>query len=515
MVSALPARAPQPRRPILGPRWLLPATVLLAFAVRVWGSTAQSLWRDEVDAIRFATRALPALLETFRQPGENGPLFYLLLRPWLALHGQSEFALRYLSVVLGVLAVPLTYLVARRLLRYCDRTVPLPDGSATVNPWHATIAWLASLGVALSPYLVWYSQEGKMYALVVVLGLGSLAALLWASTPGARWPAGRWLAYIVLTSLGFYTHVLLVLMLPVHVVVFMLGWPGTRRHLGGALFSLASLTLPYLPLVWWQWRLLTSPTFRSGFEFVPLGRMSAILLAALGRGIRPLPSLGFTAVWVFLIVAALLLTWQGPGRRALLALLAWLLLPPALLYLITRQVPLFNDRYLIFIAPAFYLLAAIGLVALVQRRRGLAVVAAVIIVGLQVYGIWGQVHTPIKADWRAAAAFVAAARAPGDIVLFQHPYNRFAYAYYAGWDYPWRESPFTAPGSGTTPAAVDARLAQLLDGAHSVWLIESEAETWDPQGLNRQWLQSHGTPVADAAFNLVRVTRYRLQDRAP
>lgn len=188
MVSALPARAPQPRRPILGPRWLLPATVLLAFAVRVWSSTAQSLWRDEVDAIRFATRALPALLETFRQPGENGPLFYLLLRPWLALHGQSEFALRYLSVVLGVLAVPLTYLVARRLLRYCDRTVPLPDGSATVNPWHATIAWLASLGVALSPYLVWYSQEGKMYALVVVLGLGSLAALLWASTPG---PAGR------------------------------------------------------------------------------------------------------------------------------------------------------------------------------------------------------------------------------------------------------------------------------------------------------------------------------------
>ncbi len=492
------------------PAGLLTATVLTAYGLRLWGSTSQSLWRDEVDAIRFATRDLPALLETFRQPGENGPLFYLLLRPWLAVSGQGEFALRYPAVLLGTLAVLLTYRVARQLFRFFDGRLGITNESDRGAARQATTAWLASLWVALSPYLIWYSQEGKMYALVVVLALGSLAALLWALAPGARWPAGRWLTYIVLTSLGFYTHVLLVLMLPVHALLFFMGWPATRHHLGGALVSLASFTLPYLPLVWWQWRLLTSASFQPGFEFVPFGRMSAILLAALGRGIRPLPNLGFAAVWVFLILAALLLAWRGPWRRSLLAVLAWLLLPPLLFYAITLQVPLFNDRYLIFIAPAFYLLAAVGLITVAARSRGLAAVALIVALGLQVYGIWGQMHTPIKADWRGAVAFVQANRSPGDIVLFQHPYNRFVYAYYAGWDYPWREAPYAPETANMTVADVGARLAQLVEGARYVWLVESEAELWDPRGLNRQWLDSNGQPVADAPFNLVRVTRYQL-----
>ncbi len=513
MTRALQTRVMQWLRHDRAMKWPLMATTLLAFAVRVWGSTAQSLWRDEVDAIRFATRALPALLSTFRQPGENGPLFYVLLRYWLDITGQSEFAFRYLSVLLGVLAVPLTYLVARRLFRYFDHHTLAADDAAGDRTWQRAVAWLGSLGVTLSPYLVWYSQEGKMYALVVVLALGSVAALLWALTPGARHPAGRWLAYIVLTSLGFYTHVLLVLMLPVHALLFLMGWPATRRHLTGALVSLASFTLPYLPLVWWQWRLLTSPNFQPGFAFVPFGRMSAIMLAALGRGIRPVPALGFTAVWVFLILAALFLAWRRPWRRPLLALLAWLLLPPLLFYLITLQVPLFNDRYLIFIAPAFYLLAAAGLLMIAHHSRGLALAAVVIVVGLQVYGIWGQVHTPIKADWRGAAAFVQAHRSPGDIVLFQHPYNRFAYAYYAGWDYPWRETPYAPETANMTVADVGARLGQLVQGAHDVWLVESEADAWDPGGLNRQWLDSHGTPTLDTAFNLVRVTRFQLPGR--
>ena len=490
--------------------WLLCATMLLGYALRVWGLTSQSLWRDEVDAIRFATRTLPALLETFREPGENGPLYFLLLRPWLQIFGQSEFSLRYPSVLLGTLAIPLTWVVARRLFRFFGQHPAVRDVAGVLATSVGLSAGLGTLFVALSPYLVWYSQEGKMYALVVVMVLASLAALLWASTPGARHPAGRWLAYIVITSLGFYTHVLLVLMLPVHALLFFLGWPQTRRHGVGALASLACFTLPYLPLVWWQVRLLTSPNFEPGFDFVPLGRMSAILLAALGRGIRPTPSLGFTAVWVFLILAALLLGKGAASRRSTAALLAWLAIPPLLLYLITLQVPLFNDRYLIFIAPAFYLLSAAGLVAVGRHSRSLAVIAFVIAVGLQVVGMWGQVHTPLKADWRNAAAFVQTNRSPGDIVLFQHPYNRIAYAYYAGWDYPWRETPYAPETANMTVADVGARLAPLVEGARYVWLVESEAELWDPRGLNRQWLDSQGQPVADVLFNLVHVTRYQL-----
>src|SRR5450756_2931374 len=67
----------------------------LAFALRVVQLDGQSLWRDEVDALRFATQPLPALLTMFRRPAENGPLFFLGLRPWLAVAGHSEFAVSY------------------------------------------------------------------------------------------------------------------------------------------------------------------------------------------------------------------------------------------------------------------------------------------------------------------------------------------------------------------------------------------------------------------------------------
>jgi hypothetical protein len=76
------------------------AVTLLAFALRALSLISQSLWRDEVDALLFATRPLPQLLEMFRQPGQNGPLFFLLLRPGLAAAGHSEFSLRFPALFL-------------------------------------------------------------------------------------------------------------------------------------------------------------------------------------------------------------------------------------------------------------------------------------------------------------------------------------------------------------------------------------------------------------------------------
>ena len=90
-------------------RGMLLFVVLLAFAIRVSGLTAQSMWRDEIDALAFSQMPVPALLGNFTRAGWNGPLFYLLLRPWVAIAGRSEFGLRYFSTWFGVLGVALIY----------------------------------------------------------------------------------------------------------------------------------------------------------------------------------------------------------------------------------------------------------------------------------------------------------------------------------------------------------------------------------------------------------------------
>ena len=174
---------------------LFPPLVLtwLALLLRIYRLDYQSLWRDEVDAIRFATRTLSQLLTTFVKHGENGPLFFLSLRPWLTAAGESEFALRFPAAVAGALAVPVIYRLMRDL--------------AGARP-----ARVAALFCATAPYLVWYGQEGKMYAALTVLVPLSLWLTIQAGQRGRWW---RWTLLYVVTSLGFYMHLLSVLIVPI------------------------------------------------------------------------------------------------------------------------------------------------------------------------------------------------------------------------------------------------------------------------------------------------------------
>ncbi|MCC7353232.1 MAG: glycosyltransferase family 39 protein, partial [Anaerolineae bacterium] len=222
-------------------RFALLLIVFAACALRLAGLTAQSLWRDEVDAIRFASRDLPALLANFRRSGENGPLYFLVLRYWWPLFpvfGQpvsppaSDYALRFFSVIPGMAAVPLAAALARRLLS-----------------WQTGV--LTALLIATAPYLVWYSQEGKMYALVTTLVLAAVLALEAAIRRGG---AGRWLLVWLFTTVAAYIHIMALLLIPVGIAWFLLAWPRARARWLGGLATLAGLTLPYIPIALWQVR---------------------------------------------------------------------------------------------------------------------------------------------------------------------------------------------------------------------------------------------------------------------
>ena len=78
------------RRHLIG----LLVLVLVGFFVRAISLDAQSLWRDEVDALRFATAPWSEMVRNFTRPGWNGPLYYLLLRGWIGAAGTSEYAMR-------------------------------------------------------------------------------------------------------------------------------------------------------------------------------------------------------------------------------------------------------------------------------------------------------------------------------------------------------------------------------------------------------------------------------------
>ena len=74
--------------------------VLIGLGLRVYRLDAQSFWYDEGNSARIAERSLQLIIE-----GAAGdihpPLYYLALHFWRAAFGDTEAALRLLSVACG------------------------------------------------------------------------------------------------------------------------------------------------------------------------------------------------------------------------------------------------------------------------------------------------------------------------------------------------------------------------------------------------------------------------------
>ena len=119
------------------------ALILLAFAVRVWNLAAQSVWWDEaytVQTVRYGWDSFWQLQIIARHP----PVYFLSVGLWGNLAGWSEFSLRFLSLVYGVVGIVLLYKLCVRLL------------TKSAGVWTLAV-------VSVSPALVAYAQEGRSY----------------------------------------------------------------------------------------------------------------------------------------------------------------------------------------------------------------------------------------------------------------------------------------------------------------------------------------------------------------
>ncbi len=81
--------------------WLFVA-IAVAFALRVYALGAPSLWNDEGTSVALAPLSLEAIANSAAHD-IHPPLYYFLLHFWLPFVGNTEYAIRFLSVIAGVL----------------------------------------------------------------------------------------------------------------------------------------------------------------------------------------------------------------------------------------------------------------------------------------------------------------------------------------------------------------------------------------------------------------------------
>ena len=155
------------------PGLLLVAGAAVALGLVLRFVAPSPMWLDEAISASLADEVgngWSALVDALRHDG-HPPLYYVLLGAWSDVFGTTDAALRAFSGVLGVLSLPLGWLVARRHL---DRR-----GSIMV------VAVLAS-----SPFAVRYATEVRMYGLLLVLLLVLHLVVVWTWERPSRGRAG-------------------------------------------------------------------------------------------------------------------------------------------------------------------------------------------------------------------------------------------------------------------------------------------------------------------------------------
>ncbi len=512
-------------------RILLLVILLLGAVLRVYRLDAQSFWNDEGNSARIAERSINLVIE-----GAGGdvhpPGYYLLLHLWRAALGQSEFALRFLSVVAGLTLVALTYRLGRRLF---DEAIGL----------------IAAFLGAISPFAVYYSQEARMYALLAALSAASTCVvsgivLRQERTEGGVPRASRLpvvvsdllqpVGYVLLGAAGLYTHYAFVFVLAAHNVAFGVWWLVAllRSRLRWRALALwvgaqATALLLYLP---WLPRALAAAGWSSAGGTYRLGAALLDVLRVLTVG-TTLP-LGEAAV-ALAVAGSLLLLGLVPWKRkhetrrpsepspwvTTVTLLITLLVPLALFFGVDLYKPAWL-KFLVVILPSYHVLVARGIRRLGGLlSRGLRLVARsspassvsspvfcagvlVVLVALTCPSLRNLYFNPayFRDDYRQLAADIRAMRRSGDAIILNAPNQWEVFTYY----YP-DQDVYPAPYRPGVERA-EQFLAPILEEHRRVFVLYWGDGESDPRRRIESWLAEHAYKAADRWYGDVRLATY-------
>ena len=385
-------------------RVVLAAEIGLAALLGFLALGTRSFWLDESVSVTLAKLDWSSFAHQLRVREGNMSLYHLLLFGWIRM-GDSEFAVRSLSVLAGVATVPFGYLVAKRLAG-------------------VLAALLAGLLLAVDPMLQRYAQEARGYALCLLL----VTAGSYLFVRGLEQPTWtNWVGYAVVMALAAYAHDFALLVPPAHALSLLfrerneLPW----RKLAGS----AGLLGVLLGLLLY----LLASNDSSGIEWATgngLGRIftrihdRTALAAVLLVGGLVLVSLG----WV--VLRRLL----GPRLRSRETwiwafMLTWMLVPLALVAVLAVVYrPLFVIRYFIICLPPVVLLVSVAVARLPRPR--VAAIAAAVLVAASAGGVAHWYANGQDEDWRHATRYVVRSAQPGDGVLFYAPYVRIPFTVY-------------------------------------------------------------------------------------
>ena len=490
-------------------KWLIAlfAIIFIAFALRMFHTSTTLMWGDEGFSVYSANRDLVSISFASKAVDPHPPLYYYLLHFYLPVFGFSELAIRFFSVFFGTATVALIFAITKKM-------------------FDLRVGVLAAALAAIAPFGVQYSQEVRMYALVMFLG----AVTLWFFVRIANRELGiakddsvlrnspramrhsLWLGFFVsmlLTQYSLYQSAFMFVAQGIFLLPFL------KRRFGFILRWLAvSLTIVVLFL---PWLLTHSVSAIADVQGVAGDTVPMSLPEFLSRGLAAIAvgptipldnALRLAALVAVVIVIGLVLALVT--RAASVndwLLVAFVVVPMVSLYPIYFVAPLYRGRlFAVSFVPLIILLArAASLIVSRARPFGklrasfAAIPIALLVVGTSAYSLHSYYfvynrYSPAVEDYISAINMIAQRAQPDDVVLF-HAY--------------WQEGYFLSHYHGAPLEYKmlddETDLAAAVAQPRNVWAIIQAL----PHHGAETWLAQHAFPLGESDFGLMRVLSYR------
>jgi mannosyltransferase len=360
---------------------LLGGIVAVAAIARFATLDEQSFWYDEAVTVGLVRMDFGDMLDRIPDSESTPPLYYAVAWLWAKLFGTGEVGLRSLSALFGTAFVPVVYAIGARAVG-------------------VRVGLVAAALAAVNPVLVWYSQEARVYALLMFLaGLSFLFFIRLLTGDPRRRTVVLW---AVVSAVALATHYFAAFLVAIE-AVWLLATAANRRPILAAVAGLSAVELAHLPLLLHQ-RSLDLADF---IDEIPLGYRLARTPKQFLVGFDAPGEVISGIIGGGIVAFAFWLVWsRGDDRERRAAVVGLvvggtILVTTALLAIVGADYV--DTRNVLVAWPPLAIAVAAGLAARRSGRAGLAAAAVLVVLGGSTVVFVATDSSLQRDDWRGVA----------------------------------------------------------------------------------------------------------------
>ncbi len=375
----------------------------------------QSLRLDESQSLYVSGKGAIRILNIIAQD-VHVPLYLILLRTWQSIFNLTPLDVVYnriFSLIFQLIAIPSFYVLSKRVFKKKESAI---FGAALVT---------------ISPILLWYANELRMYSLLLLMTILSHITFFDLKENSNKF--SYWLKYTIVGLIGIYTHYFFNIILFSQFLYALLYKKDFKiTGIVRLIQTYIILGIAYVP---WIFMVITQgsasntkPLLAPPNSIDVFNTLTHIFFGFQNDTINT----AVVSAWpIITIIGILLINFKKPMDKISRYYMITGLLPILLAFIVSVIYrPVFLSRYLIIVVPSFYILLTSFSYSL---KNSLGYIFRVLVILFMATGLLFQTFnplTPVKENYREVTNYVNQNATENDIVTISAPFTIYPIQYY-------------------------------------------------------------------------------------